>query len=136
MSAAVINLAKPGNAENHALASLNTVAIRPVDIEAAMQLLDTIAATDRNNPQIHAAVLRRFMRDTGFADEAIASAALHAIIIAISNWIEAHDPRRDSDAKAVFEAAARFPLSDLPGGIGFDAAGFQEMVLFLEELPW
>jgi hypothetical protein len=32
--------------------------------------------------------------------------------------------------------AAQFPPSELADGIGLEPTGFQEMILFIEELPW
>ena len=143
MSAAIIHCAEPANAEAHteahaqvrAPASLNTVAISAAHMEAAMKVLTAMAAS-RGDPPIHADALRHPMRDAGFADEESAGAALHARINALSNWIETHDPHRQSGTRAGLEAAARFPLSALSGGVGFDPAGFQEMVLSIEDLPW
>jgi hypothetical protein len=36
----------------------------------------------------------------------------------------------------VIEAASRFPLSESDDGVIFEPGGFQEMILFIEELPW
>jgi hypothetical protein len=139
MSAAAIERAEPENAEAqvkaHAPVSLNAVAISAAHLEAAMKVLAATPAS-RRDPPIQTRAVRQFARDAGFAEEKGAGAALHARITALSNWIEAHDPHGQSDTQAVLEAAARFPLSELPGGFGFDPAGFQEMVLFIEELPW
>lgn len=43
---------------------------------------------------------------------------------------------RQSDAESVIEAASRFPLSESDDGVIFEPGGFQEMILFIEELPW
>lgn len=43
---------------------------------------------------------------------------------------------RQSDARSVLEAAVRFPLSDTDSGIGFESRGFQEPILFADDLPW
>jgi len=142
MSAAIIERPEPADAEARtkpqaaqAPASLNAVAIGTAHLEAAMKMLAEMPDS-RRDPAIRRRALRQFARDAGFADEERAGAALHARITALSNWIEQHDHHRQSDTQAVLEAAARFPLSELAGGFGFDPAGFQEMVLFIEELPW
>lgn len=81
-------------------------------------------------------VLQAYALDARFADEAIAGAALHARVTALAKWTAVHDPLRQSDPRAVFEATARHPLVETDGGIGFEGSSFQEMVLFIEELPW
>jgi hypothetical protein len=83
-----------------------------------------------------ALVLQEFARDNGLGESPLVSAALHARVAALAKWTALCDPRREENAEAVVEAAARYPLSDLAGGVGFEAEGFQEMVLFIEELPW
>jgi len=142
MSADIIERAELADAEvrtklqaAQAPASLNAVAIGAADLEAAMKMLAAMPDS-RRDPAIRRRALRQFACDAGFADEERAGAALHARITALSNWIERHDPHGQSDPQAVLEAAARFPLSELSAGFGFDPAGFQEMVLFIEELPW
>lgn len=69
-------------------------------------------------------------------DDAVVAAALHARVTAFAKWTAAHDRDRQSNAEAVIEATARFPLGDCDSGVAFDPAGFQEMILFIEELPW
>ncbi|WHU04396.1 hypothetical protein [Sphingomonas sp. NIBR02145] len=81
-------------------------------------------------------MLQPYARDAGFADDALAGAALHARVTALAKWTAAHDPLRQSDAEAIVEAAARHPLVEGEAGIGFEAPAFQEMILFIEELPW
>ncbi|MET0245682.1 MAG: hypothetical protein ABW182_02945, partial [Sphingomonas sp.] len=61
---------------------------------------------------------------------------LHARVAALTKWTEAHDPLRQSDAEAVVEAAARQPLVETAAGVGFEAPALQELILFIEELPW
>ncbi|MBC9033841.1 hypothetical protein IAG41_15710 [Sphingomonas sp. JC676] len=73
--------------------------------------------------------------DAGLGDAPALSAALHARVSSLAKWTAAHDPSRQSDPEAVLAASAQFPLSRLVAGIGFEPAGFQEMILF-EELPW
>jgi hypothetical protein len=64
------------------------------------------------------------------------AAAIHARALALVNWRAAHDPHGESNDEALLEAAARFPLTEQAGEPGFEAAGFQELALFIEELPW
>ena len=142
MSTDVVERAEPANAQARTRPraarspeSLNMVAISASHLDAAMKVLAAMPASHRD-PSIERRALQQVARDAGFAEAERAGAALDARITALSNWIEAHDPHRQSDAQAVLEAAARFPLGAFPGGLGFDPAGFQEMVLFLEELPW
>jgi len=142
MSAAIIERAEPADAEArakpqaaHTPDALNTVAISAAHLEAVMKVFAAMPESRRDSPN-RSRALRQFARDAGFADEERVSAALHARITALSNWIERHDPHGQSDTQTVYEAAARFPLSALPGGFGFEPAGFQEMVLFIEDLPW
>lgn len=69
-------------------------------------------------------------------EEEAASAALHARVTALTKWTAARDPERQSDVRSVLEATARFPLSDTDAGIGFEAAGFEELILIIDDLPW
>jgi len=113
---------------------LNAVRISGPQLEAALQVLASLPAHLRTRPHAQALALQAYASDAGF--EACASASLHARVTALSKWTAAHDPDRQSDARAVLEAAARFPLSDTDAGIGFEPGGFQELILFLDELPW
>lgn len=70
------------------------------------------------------------------ANDPVAAAALDARIAALARWRAAYDPREQSNREALLEAAARFPLSEQEDGLGFEPAGFQELALFIEELPW
>lgn len=70
------------------------------------------------------------------SSEGLRAAALQARVTALADWIETHDPAHQSESAALREAAARHLLSASDSGIGFEASGFQELVLFLEELPW
>jgi hypothetical protein len=62
--------------------------------------------------------------------------ALRARVTALAAWRSAHDPRRASNDPAMLDAAAMFPLGLLDGGLGFEPAGFQDMIMFIEEMPW
>jgi len=66
----------------------------------------------------------------------VTALALAARTEALAVWTAKHDPRREWDAEAVLAAAAQFPIAMTADGYAFDAAGFQEMILFVEELPW
>lgn len=114
---------------------LNGVAISAFQLQSALEVLARLPAHLRGIPHVQALALQAFADDEGFTDDC-ASAALHARVTALAKWTAAHDPDRQSNAEAVIEAAARFPMTDEPTGIAFDPAGFQEMVLFIEELPW
>ena len=114
---------------------LNSVAITGQQIETALAVLAGLPAHLRQRPDAQALALQAYAREAGFEEEC-ASAALHARITALAKWTATHDPERQSDAEAVLEAAARYPLSDMEAGIGFEPGGFQELVLFIEELPF
>jgi hypothetical protein len=81
-------------------------------------------------------VLQAYARDVGLRDETIAAVALHAHVTALAKWTAAHDPQRQSDPEAVLEAAARHLLNEAGSGVAFEPAEFQELILFIEELPW
>lgn len=114
---------------------LNAVQVRADQLRSAMERLASLPAHLRGKPQAQALALQAYAEEEAFADEA-ASAALHARVTALAKWTAAHDPERQSNAEAVIEAAARFPLGEGEGGIMFDPAGFQELILFIEELPF
>jgi hypothetical protein len=115
---------------------LNTVPLVGGQIAAALEVLALLPAAHRQDPRSQAAVLQAYARDAGFADDALAGAVLHARVTALAKWTAAHDPLRQSDPEAIVEAAARHPLVESEAGIGFEAPAFQEMILFIEELPW
>lgn len=114
---------------------LNAVPFSGVQVAAALEVLAMLPPTHRDDPRSQAAVLQAYARDAGFAEDALAGAALHARVTALAKWTAAHDPLRQSDAEAVIEAA-RHPLVETEAGVGFEAPAFQEMILFIEELPW
>lgn len=128
--------AEPGAAGGAVLEALNAVAVSPAQLQAALEILAALPQSAKRAPLGQALALRAYAREAGLGDDPVVSAALHARITALANWTAAHDPDRQSDAQAVIAATARYPMSDLAGGIGFDPAGFQEMILFVEELPW
>ena len=105
-------------------------------IDAARRLLALNAARDRGDPVAQASRLQGFARQAGLGDAPIVAAALHARIGALDRWILAHDPTRQSDPSALNQAAAQMPLSDTASGVAFEGDAFQELVLFIEELPW
>lgn len=115
---------------------LNAVPLSGLQVAAALEVLALLPAAHRDDPRPQAAVLQAYARDAGFAEDALAGAALHARVTALAKWTAVHDPLRQSDAAAVIEAAARHPLVETDTGIGFEAPAFQEMILFIEELPW
>jgi len=115
---------------------LNAIILTGPQLAAALEVLAMLPAGRRADPYAQAEVLQAYARDASFADDVVAGAALHARVTALAKWTAAHDPLRQSDAEAVLEAAARHPLVETEAGIGFEGAAFQEMVLFVEELPW
>ncbi|WP_157073726.1 hypothetical protein [Sphingomonas soli] len=114
---------------------LNAVPISAAQIEAALEVLAALSAHLRARPQAQALALQAYAREAGFEEDA-ASAALHARVAALARWTAANDPERQSDPRSVLEATARFPLSDTEAGIGFEAGGFQELILFIDDLPF
>jgi hypothetical protein len=114
---------------------LNAVLVSGPQLEAALAILAALPAHLRARPSAQALALQASAREAGFEDEA-ASAALHARVTALAKWTAAHDPERQSDARSVLEAAARFPLGEMETGIGFEPGGFQELILFIDDLPW
>lgn len=130
---------QPAMAEAMPLASptdrLNAVPLAADQLRTALERLAALPAALQSAPAAQAKALQAYAEEEALID-ACASAALHARATALAKWTAAHDPDRQSDAQAVLEAAARFPLSDGAAGIQFEAAGFQEMILFIEELPF
>lgn len=119
-----------------ALDALNAIPFTPAQIKAALDCVAALPADMRDDGAAGAQALEARARDAGQAGNVLAAAALHARVGALTEWTATHDPDRQSDAEAVLASAARFPLSQGPGGVGFEPGGFQEMVLFFEELPW
>lgn len=118
------------------LEALNAVAVSPAQLQAALDIPAALPHSAKRAPLDQALALQAYAREAGLGDNPGVSAALHARVTALANWTAVHDPDRQSDAQAVIAATARYPMGNLAGGIGFDPAGFQEMILFVEELPW
>lgn len=119
-----------------AIEALNAPLFTGAQIAAALEVLAMLPEAHRDDPHAQAAVLQAYARDAGLRDETIAAVALHARVTALAKWTAAHDPQRQSDPEAVLQAAARHPLNESGSGIAFEPGGFQELVLFIEELPW
>jgi hypothetical protein len=117
-------------------ARLNAVAVSAAQIEAALRVISTLPPADVRNPFVQAAALQEYARACTPGCDLLFATALHARVTALAKSPAASDPGRQSDAESVLEATARFPLSELPEGIGFEPCGFQEMILFIKELPW
>jgi hypothetical protein len=118
------------------LASLNAVTLSSAEIATALQVAALLPQAAQREPISQAEALQTHVAEAGRGGAPAASAALHARLTALAKWTGTHDPGRQSDPEAVIAAAAQFPLSDLDTGVGFEPAGFQEMILFIEELPW
>jgi hypothetical protein len=118
------------------LGVLNAVSFAPVQIEGALEAVAMLPLAAQRDPVAQSLALQKYARDTGIGEDAAVSAALHARVAALAKWTAAHDPNRQSSPDAIIAAAAHFPLVSLSNGIGFEPAGFQEMILFIEELPW
>lgn len=129
-TAAMVRDAGPSAADR-----LNAVAVSSSQLEAALDVLAALPAHLQARPAAQALALRAYAKEAGF-EEDDASAVLHARVTALAKWMEAHDPERQSDARSVLEAAARFPLGETESGIGFEPGGFQELILFIDDLPW
>jgi len=123
-------------ARSNATDRLNAVPLTGTHMAAALGILAGLPAAERDDPRSQALLLQAYARDTGFGDIAHAGAAIHARATALAKWTAGYDPQRQSGADAVLEAAARHPLVETSLGIGFEPAGFQELVLFIEELPF
>jgi hypothetical protein len=127
--------AMPHSTEPSAADRLNAVPVSGPQLEAALEILAALPAHLRARPVAQALTLQAYASEAGFEEDA-ASAALHARVTALAKWTAAHDPERQSDARSVLEAAARFPLGETEAGIGFEPGGFQELILFIDDLPW
>lgn len=114
---------------------LNAVSISGLQLEAALEVLAALPAHLRSRPGAQALALQAYAKEAGFED-ADASAVLHARVTALAKWTAVHDPERQSDPRSVLEAATRFPLSEAGAGIVFEPGGFQELILFIDDLPW
>jgi len=121
---------------NDPLAVLNAVAVAPAQLTAALEALSLLPAGAQRDPRAQAFALQAYVVEAGLGDDPAVAAALHARVTALAKWTAAHDPARQSDPDAMIAAAAQFPMCALDAGIGFEPAGFQEMILFIEELPW
>lgn len=118
-----------------AMARLNAVTLSAAQLQGALECVASLPGHLRDHPTAQALALQAFAQDEALADDD-AAAALHARIAALGRWTAVHDPERQSDAEAVIDAASRFPLSESDDGVIFEPGGFQEMILFIEELPW
>lgn len=118
-----------------AAGQLSAVPVSAFQLRGAMERLAGLPGHVRNNAAAQALALQSYVDEEGFASP-IASAALFARVSALARWTAAHDPLRQSDAESVLEAAACFPLTEGDSGIEFEPGGFQEMILFIEELPF
>jgi hypothetical protein len=118
------------------LSILNAVAVAPAQLTAALETLSLLPQGAQRDPRAQAFALQAYAGEAGLGDDPTLSAALHARVTALAKWTAAHDPGRQSDPEAVIAASSQFRLSALATGIGFEPAGFQEMILFIEELPW
>jgi len=128
--------AEPKHGMLAGLDTLNAVRLGCAQIAAALEAIALLPAGYRDNPHAQAEILQAYVRDARLGDVAVTAATLHARLTALAKWTAAHDPERQSDPEAVMEAAAQAPLVETGHGIGFEAAAFQEMVLFIEALPW
>jgi len=117
-------------------ARLNAVHLTGERISAALEALAMLPGVHRDDPRSQALVLQACARDAGFEDDVIAGAAMHARVTALAKWIAVHDPARQSGPDAIAEATARHPLVESEHGIAFEPSGFQELILFIDELPW
>lgn len=131
----IASAASPSDATISATDLLNAVPVSAAQLEAALEVLATLPAHLRASPHAQALALQAYAREAGFEEDA-ASAALHARVTALAKWTAAQDPQRQSNVRSVLEAAARFPLGDTENGIGFEAGGFQELILFIDDLPF
>ena len=118
-----------------AMERLNGVKISAAQIQTALERLSSLPAHLRDKPPAQALALQALVTEEALPED-YASAALHARVVALAKWAALCDPNRQSDAEAVIEAASRFPLSESDDGVIFEPGGFQEMILFIEELPW
>jgi hypothetical protein len=114
---------------------LNGVTLSGPQIEAALEILAALSEHLRVRPAAQALALQAYAREAGFQEEH-APAALHARVTALAKWTATRDPERQSDVRSVMEATARFPLAETDAGIGFEPGGFQELILFIDDLPW
>jgi hypothetical protein len=127
--------AMASDVEMSAMARLNAVPVSGAQLEAALEILAALPAHLRARPAAQALALQAHAGEAGLeADRA--SAALHVRATALATWTAVHDPERQSEPRSVFEAAARFPLAETDAGIGFEPGGFQELILFIDDLPW
>ena len=115
---------------------LNAATFAPAQIAAALEVLAMLPARARRDPIAQSLALQDYALDAGLGRSALVSAALHARVTALAKWTALHDPDRQSDGQRLIAAAAHFPLSALANHVGFEPGGFQEMILFIEELPW
>lgn len=118
------------------MGALNAVTFAAAHIQGALEALAMLPPRAQKDPLVQALQFQAYVREAALPDEPMVSASLHARITALAKWTAAHDPARQSDAEAVIAATARYPLSEVADGIGFEPSGFQEMILFIEELPW
>jgi hypothetical protein len=128
------SIAVPAAPARSATDRLNAISISAFQLQRALEVLSGLPAHLRGSPDAQALALQVYADDENSDENA--SAALHARVTALAKWTTAHDPRRRSDAQAVMEAAARFSLSEGEAGICFEPGGFEELVLFIEDLPW
>jgi hypothetical protein len=92
-----------------AVAALNSVPVSKAEIEAAL------GHTDASR---------------------LDTSPLRVRVAALIAWRSVYDPQRAIDDGALLDAAARFPLRLEEDGFRFEPHGFQEMIEFIDEMPW
>lgn len=115
---------------------LNAVALTGAELEAALRAIAALPGPEQRDPVMQSLMLQAFVERANITGGVAASAALHARMTALDAWTRDHDPNRDANAEAVMEAAARQPLVETDGGIGFEPVSFSELILFVEQLPF
>jgi hypothetical protein len=119
-----------------ALDTLNVTKFSAPQLESALRLVGQLPIPAQGDPIARGEALEAYVRGAGFDDVVLASETLAARVTALTRWRADHDPLQQSNAQSVLEAAAVSRLSRVEDGIGFEPAAFQELILFIEEIPW
>lgn len=124
-----------GDSAVAALKALNAVSFTGEHVQSALVVLRCLPREDQFDPAAQAEAIADYAAATGIVSP-IAAPALHARIIALNKWTAEHDPRHDSDAVTVTDAAATCPLIDGGKGISFDPDRFAETMALVADMLW
>ena len=123
------------DAQASLIETVNCLAITKDQLAAQMQIIDLVPEAMKVGGQVLARSSIERAEQLGLSDPR-APLALLARTVALRRWREEHDPHARLDNLLVIEAAAIAPVI-LSGGMpAFEGAALQELIDFINALPW